>query len=138
MTFAVVFPPRFDVSSIVGFHRFWGWVAIVLLGLAGLWGIGLAIARRSPGRAFGIAAGVAIVAMLVQVGLGLWSFGVMGIDPGNQHVFYGVVTLFTFAFAYIYRSQFSKRPALSYGLMLLFVMGLGIRGLLVVGQSFGA
>jgi hypothetical protein len=133
---AITFPPDFDVSSVVSVHRFWGWIAISLLGISGLWGIGLAIARRSPGRAFGIAAGVAIVAALIQVGLGLWSYSVDGIEPGNQHVFYGIVTLFTFAFAYIYRAQLARRPALSYGLLLTFAMGLGIRGLLVVGQSF--
>lgn len=133
---AITFPPRFDLSSVVSVHRFWGWVAIVLLGAAGLWGLGLAIARRPPGRPFGIAAVVAVVAALIQVGLGLWAYSVDGIEPGNQHVFYGIVTLFTFAFAYIYRSQLSRRPALSYGLLLTFVMGLGIRGLLVVGQSF--
>ncbi len=138
MVLAVTFPPRLDVSSLLGFHRFWGWVAIGILGLVGLWGLGLAVARRPPGRAFGVAAGIGIAAMLLQVGLGLWSYAVIGVDPGNQHLFYGIVILFTFAFAYIYRSQLSRRPALWYGLMLLFVMGLGIRGLTVVGQSFGA
>lgn len=133
---AITFPPVFDLSSVVAVHRFWGWIAITLLGIAGLWGLGLAIARREPGRAFGVAAGTAVVAMLLQVGLGLWAFSVDEFEPGNQHVFYGIVTLFTFAFAYIYRSQMAKRPAFSYGLLLVFVMGLGIRGLLVVGQSF--
>jgi hypothetical protein len=59
-----------------------------------------------------------------------------GIDPGNQHVFYGVVIAVTFAFAYIYRAQFRKRPALYYGLLLLFTMGLGIRGIMTFGESF--
>ena len=42
-------------------------------------------------------------------------------------MFYGFLILFTFAFAYIYRAQLDRRPALYYGLLLLFVMGLGIR-----------
>ena len=33
----------------------------------------------------------------------------------------------TFAIAYVYRAQLAKRPALAYGILLLFVMGLGIR-----------
>jgi hypothetical protein len=38
----------------------------------------------------------------------------------------------------MYRAQFSKRPALSYGLLFLFAMGLGVRGIMTFGQSFGA
>jgi hypothetical protein len=58
------------------------------------------------------------------------------IDPGNQHVFYGVVIAATFAFTYIYRAQFRRRPAMYYGLLLLFTMGLGIRGIMTFGVSF--
>jgi hypothetical protein len=46
--------------------------------------------------------------------------------------------MFAFGFAYIFRSQFAERPALSYGLFFLFAMGLGIRGIQTFGQSFGA
>jgi hypothetical protein len=47
-----------------------------------------------------------------------------------------VVISFTLGFAYIYRAQFRKRPALYLGLLLLFLMGLGIRGIMTFGQSF--
>ena len=48
--------------------------------------------------------------------------------PGNAfHVFYGVVIAVTFALAYVYRAQLDRRPMLAYGLLLLFVMGLGLR-----------
>lgn len=42
-------------------------------------------------------------------------------------LFYGIVIVFTFAFAYIYRIQLECRPELGYGLLLLFIMGLGLR-----------
>jgi hypothetical protein len=42
-------------------------------------------------------------------------------------VFYGVVIAITFSLAYVYRAQLARKPALGYGLLLLFVMGLGIR-----------
>ena len=65
--------------------------------------------------------------MLIQVGLGLLVFQ-QGHRPVNDfHLFYGFVILFTFSFAYLYRYQMSKRPALSRGFLLLFVMGLGLR-----------
>ena len=51
-----------------------------------------------------------------------------GFDPGSAHLFYGVVILFTVAFAYVYRAQFERRPALAWALLMLFMCGLGIRG----------
>lgn len=75
-------------------------------------------------------------AVIVQVLLGLGSMNLEDKNPGNQHVFYGVVVSFTLGFAYIYRAQFRKRPALYYGLLMVFLMGLGIRGIMTFGQSF--
>jgi uncharacterized membrane protein len=129
--------PFLAQTSLMGdWHSTWGWIAIGINGVVGLWGLLLAVLRRSPGTAFYLGVGVAVVSMLAQVGMGLWAFAVDQVQPGNQHVFYGVVVSFTFAFAYIYRAQLAKRPALSWGLLLLFVMGLGIRGITTFGQSF--
>jgi hypothetical protein len=65
--------------------------------------------------------------MLIQVGAGvvLWQ---QGLRPGdNFHVFYGVVIAITVSLAYVWKAQLARRPALSYGLLLLFIMGLGLR-----------
>ena len=105
-------------------------------GLVGLVGIGLAILHRPPGRIFQAALALAVGAVIVQVLLGLGSMNLEDKNPGNQHVFYGVVISFTLGFAYIYRAQFRKRPALYYGLLMMFLMGLGIRGIMTFGQSF--
>lgn len=107
------------------------------LGLVGLVGIVLAIARREPQRWFFTLFGVGVVAILAQVGMGLYAFSVEDRQPGNIHVFYGVVAMFTLAFAYIYRAQLSRRAALSYGLLALFLMGLGLRAIGSIGRSFG-
>ena len=108
-------------------HGNWFYVAVISNGLVGLWGIALLVLKRSVNRAFSWATGVAVVAMLIQVGLGLLVFQ-QGHRPANDfHLFYGFVILFTFSFAYLYRDQMSKRPALSRGFLLLFVMGLGLR-----------
>lgn len=115
------------------FHETWGWFAVAVNGVVGLWGVILS-RRDQPPRPFYWAVGVAIVVMLVQllVGVALLSDGA----PGNQHVFYGVLIAITFAFAYIYRGQFRKRPALYYGALLLFTMGLGLRGIATFGVDF--
>ncbi len=109
------------------FHQHWFYVAVAATGLVGLWGLVLALAKREPGRAFLTARGIAITTMLIQVGAGLILYG-QGRRPGNAfHIFYGVVIAMTLGFAYVYRSQMARRPALAYGLLLLFVMGLGLR-----------
>jgi hypothetical protein len=121
---------REDVGSITGvraLHANWFYAAVVVTGLVGLLGLGLAILRRTPPAWFRYAVGAAIVAMLAQVGLGFAAWA-QGFRPADDfHLFYGFVILFTFAFAYIYRSQLARRQALAYGLLLLFVMGLGLR-----------
>lgn len=108
------------------FHGFWGWIAIALCGLAGVWGLLLAVLRLPPGRVFPVLAGAGMVAIFLQVVAGLLLLGA-GRQPPAFHVFYGVVILFTLSFAYIYRPQLNRRPVLYWGLLMLFVMGLGIR-----------
>ena len=113
--------------GMVAFHQNWFWVAVVSTGIVGLWGLILGIAKRRADRLFSYARAIAFGAMGIQVAAGLVLYG-RGQRPGNGfHVFYGVVIAFTFAFAYIYRSQLDRRPELGYGLLLLFVMGLGLR-----------
>lgn len=125
--------------TLADLHSTWGWVSVWLAGGAGVIALVLAILKRAPGRWFAVLVGVVVVAMLAQVSMGLILFNRPGGAEvaGNQHLFYGVVVTVTFAFAYIYRAQFAKRPALSWGLLLLFVMGLGLRGISTFGQSFG-
>lgn len=91
--------------------------------------------RETVPRVFYWAVGVAIVGLVAQILIGTILFS-QGEDPGNQHVFYGVVIAVTFTFTYIYRTQFRKRPTLYYGLLLLFAMGLGIRGIMTFGNNF--
>lgn len=110
-------------------------IAVWTNGIVGLWGV-LMTRRPSVPRAYFWAVGIAIGAMLLQVAIGVILISSEATDPGNQHTFYGVLIAVAFVFAYIYRSQFRKRPALYYGLLLLFVMGLGIRGIMTFGVSF--
>ena len=125
------------MSTLVQLHTSLGWWVAGVTGLVGMWGLGLATVRKRPGRAFSWAVGAVIAAMTAQVILGLAALNMTASRvPGNQHIFYGVLVLFTFTFAYIYRPVFRRRPALYTGLLLLFVMGLGIRGITTFGGSF--
>ncbi len=109
------------------FHETWFWVAVTTTGLVGLWGLALALTKRSAPRFFIYAKWAAFLAMAIQVGAGLYLYAQGWRAPNDFHLFYGLVIIFTFAFAYIYRIQLERRPELAYGLLLLFIMGLGFR-----------
>lgn len=122
-------------DSVSSIHTFWGPIAVGISGVVGLWGVVMYRSEQVP-RLFYWAVGLAIVSLLAQVSMGVAAMSIEDINPGNQHVFYGVIIAITFAFTYIYRAQFRRRPALYYGLLLLFTMGLGIRGIMTFGHNF--
>ena len=112
-------------------HTAWAWVVIVGNGLAGLWALG---AHRVPAlrtRALWWFTFVAELAVFVQVGLGVAVMQVDDIDPPQFHMFYGFVAIIAVGIVYSYRQQLRHRLYLLYGFGGLFVMGLGIRALLV-------
>jgi hypothetical protein len=116
-----------DLVTVLQFHQQWFYVAVVSCGIVGAWGLVLALMKRDLNRAFTIARAVAIIAILVQVGAGVILYS-NDVRPGNSfHVFYGVVIAITLTLAYLYRSTMARKPALTYGILLLFVMGLGLR-----------
>lgn len=118
-------------------HEVLGWVFVGFAGLTGLTGVIVGVAKRTPPRAYWWAVWGALGVGVVQVSLGLIMFG-QGENPGGFHVFYGTVLLFTVAFSYVFKTQLSKRPALYWGLLLLFAMGVGLRGIANFGRDFGA
>lgn len=122
------------LSCVREFHSTWAYVSVIVNGLVGLWGLLLARGGSVP-RLFYWGVGLAIGSLSLQVLLGAYLLSLGGV-PGEQHTFYGVVIAVTFTFVYIYRSQFRRRPALYYGLLLLFTMGLGIRGIMTFGLDF--
>ena len=119
----------------VSIHTWLGWAAVIVCGLSGLTGLFYHFPRRSPDRIFKGVVSLSVVAMIFQVGIGLLLFA-QDLEPGSIHMFYGIVILLTLTFVYIYRAQFAQRPTLYWGLALLFMMGLGLRGISSFGQSF--
>jgi len=117
-------------------HEWWGYVTVGLLALGGVAHLAVAARRRALGRLARALAFASLAAVALQVTLGVVMLQTEGMRPGNQHVFYGVVISFTLAFAYIYRQQLERRPAIYRGLLLLFLMGLAIRGILTFGNNF--
>lgn len=109
------------------FHEWWALVSVVTAGLVGLGGVTLAALRRQPPRWGRYAVAGAVMLLLVQVASGVAVLSQGFEHSDSLHTFYGILVLLSFAFAYVYRAQFAKRPALAYGLLMLWVVGLATR-----------
>ncbi|MFM8650242.1 MAG: hypothetical protein ACKOJC_05010 [Actinomycetota bacterium] len=115
-------------------HESWAWFVIVANGLAGVWALG---AHRFAGlrtRALWWFTLVAELTIFVQVTLGVILVNKEKLEFPQFHAFYGFVGIMAVAIIYSYRNQMRHRLYLLYGLGGLFLMGLGIRAMLV-GQT---
>ena len=125
------------METVFKIHRFWGYVSIVVNGLAGLYCLAAWKWHSLRGRPVWIVTITAEAAVLVQVFLG--TVLVAGDDAYRKsvprfHMFYGFVIFITIGLLYQYRAQMRGRLELLYGLGGLFIMGLGIRAVLQVGS----
>ena len=116
-------------------HKSWAWFVIVSNGLAGLWSLG---AHRWPAlrsRALWWFTGGAEATILVQVIFGITMLNHYKLHAPKFHMFYGFVALIAVTILYSYRVQLKHKLYLLYGFGGLFVMGLGIRAMLVAAGS---
>jgi hypothetical protein len=106
---------------------------MVVLGnaLAGLWALGAHWLPALRGRALWWFTVVAEVAIFVQVALGVGLVAGEGLEAPQFHLFYGFVAIIAVGILYSYRQQLAPWRYLLYGFGGLFLMGLGIRAMLV-------
>ncbi len=118
------------MQTLLDFHRIWGYVAIVANGLAGL--VALAAWRWSAvrGRRVWVATIVAEGAMMLQVLIGTILVASKDFRAPRFHMFYGFIAFLTVGLAFQYRASMRGRTEMLYGLVGLFLMGLGIRAVL--------
>jgi hypothetical protein len=116
-------------------HKSWAWFVIVSNGLAGLWSLG---AHRWPtlrSRAMWWFTAGAEATILVQVIFGITLLNHYKLHAPKFHMFYGFVALIAITILYSYRVQLKHKLYLLYGFGGLFVMGLGIRAMLVASRA---
>ena len=121
-------------TTLLEVHISWSWIMIVGNGLAGLWAL---VAHRNVAlrsRALWWFTGIAQVSVFVQVVLGVAVVNRDKIEYPAFHAFYGFVAIIAIAIIYSYRAQLKSKMYLLYGFGGLFIMGLGIRAMLV-GQA---
>lgn len=115
-------------------HNAWAWVAIISNGLAGVWALAAHKITPLRTRALWWYTGVAQFTIFVQVALGVIMVNRDKLEFPAFHAFYGFVAIMAVAIIYSYRHQLKNKTYLLYGFGGLFLMGLGIRAMLV-GQA---
>ncbi len=121
-------------SSLLELHTSSAWIVIIGNAIAGVWALAAhkSVAIRS--RALWWFIGLVQFTVFVQVALGVAAVNRDKIEYPAFHAFYGFVAIIAIAIIYSYRSQLKSRVYLLYGFGGLFIMGLGIRAMLV-GQA---
>src|SRR5262245_61305023 len=117
--------------SLRDLHVGWAWVVVIANALAGSWALGANWLEPLRTRALWWFTGLVEVAIFVQVGLGVALVSAKGLEAPQFHMFYGFVAIIAVAIIYSYRHQLAPHRYLLYGLGGLFLMGLGIRAMLV-------
>lgn len=116
------------------FHEVFGYVAIVANGIAGVMALVAWQARRLRGRGVWAGTIVAEAMMMLEVVIGVVLVSSDRFVVARFHMFYGFLAFLTVGLAYQYRDSLRDRTELLYGLVGLFIMGLGIRAVLEVAS----
>jgi hypothetical protein len=115
-------------------HESWAWVVIIGNALAGIWALAAHRLTQLRSRALWWFTGLVEFSVFVQVALGVALVNKYKLTLQQFHAFYGFVAIIAVAILYSYRAQLKSRLYLLYGFGGLFLMGLGIRAMLV-GQG---
>jgi len=115
-------------------HNSWAWVVIIGNALAGIWALVAHKVHSLRSRALWWYTAIAELTVFVQVILGVVMVNKYKLEFPAFHAFYGFVAIIAVAILYSYRAQLKGRVYLLYGWGGLFLMGLGIRAMLV-GQA---
>jgi hypothetical protein len=110
----------------------WGYLAIVANFVAGVIGV---VAWKKPsfrGRHVWIATIFAEGAIMLQVFTGVILVSSKDYTAPRFHMFYGFVAFITVGLAYSYRYAMKGKMEMWYGLVGLFLMGVGVRAVLQV------
>ncbi|MGA1139128.1 MAG: hypothetical protein ACO3VN_03210 [Ilumatobacteraceae bacterium] len=121
-------------STLSDLHNGFAWVVIIGNAMAGLWALGAHKVVSLRSRALWWFTTLAQFTMFVQVALGVAMVNKEKLMFPQFHAFYGFVGIIAIAIIYSYRAQLKSRVYLLYGFGGLFIMGLGIRAMLV-GQG---
>ena len=118
-------------STLRDVHAGFAWFVVIGNGLAGAWALVAHYVPAVRSRALWWYTAVVEAAISVQVMLGVALVSGQNYDAPRFHMFYGFVALVAVGIIYSYRQQLEAYRYLLYGGGGLFLMGLGIRAMLI-------
>ena len=121
----------YSLATLLAIHEGFSWVMIVGNGMAGLWALGAAKWPSLRTRALWWFTILVELTVFVQVAMGVGMVSGQGLKAPQFHMFYGFVAIIAVGVIYSYRHQLHHHLYLLYGGGGLFIMGLGIRAMLV-------
>jgi hypothetical protein len=119
------------LASVLDIHTGWAWVVVIGNAVVGLWALGAHWLPQLRTSALWWFVTAAELAVGIQVILGVVLVSGEGMVAPEFHMFYGFVALVAIAILYGYHFQITAWLYLLYGFGSLFVMGLGIRAMLL-------
>ena len=120
-----------SLQWLLDFHKVWAYVAITANALAGIVClIAWKVRAWRERRWIWVVTIAAESAMMLQVVVGVTLVASDEYVAPRFHMFYGFLAFLTVGIAYSYRRQMRGRRELFYGLIGLFLMGVGIRAVL--------
>ena len=119
-----------SLQWLLDFHKVWAYVAISANAIAGILALIAWKVRAWRGPWLWVVTIAAEAAMMLQVLVGVTLVASNDYVAPRFHMFYGFLAFLTVGIALSYRKQMRGRRELFYGLVGLFIMGLGIRAIL--------
>ena len=118
-------------TALLDAHTSLAWFVVVGNGLAGLWALAAHWIEALRVKALWTFTAVVEVSIFVQVALGVATMNLDDVEAPQFHLFYGFVAIVAVGLIYSYRNHLKSRLYLLYGGGGLFLMGLGIRAMLL-------
>ena len=119
------------LGTVAQIHTEWAWMVILSNGLVGLWALSAHWLKPLRVKALWWFVVVAELTIFVQVALGVYMVASGQQKAPQFHMFYGFVAIITVAILYSYRNSLRAWQYVLYGGGSLFLMGLGIRAVIV-------
>lgn len=116
-------------------HNNFAWFIILSNGFAGAWVLAANWIEQLRTRAMWWFVILAESSIFLQVAMGVGMVAGQEIEAPKFHMFYGFIAIIVIGILYSYRAQLEHKKYLLYGFGGLFIMGLGIRAMLVGSVS---
>ncbi len=118
-------------DRVLDLHWVLAWAIVIGNGLSGIWAMTSNWIPKIRHRLLWVFVGLAQTAVVVQVWVGALIGMKAEFETDPFHLFYGALALLSAGFAWGYRHQLADRVYLLYGGVSLWIMGLGIRAMVI-------